>query len=77
MLSDSYVRIALKTAILRTDRTQRAFSMRVGIPEVRLSLLIRGKAEPTSDENASLSAALHQPSSVLFRRVRVPSRKNA
>jgi hypothetical protein len=68
MASECRVRVVLKTSILLSSRTQRAFSIRIGIPEGRLSSLVRGRTDPTEQESRVLCHALGCPARVLFHR---------
>ena len=52
------MRIGLKVAFLESGLTQRAIAASTGIPESRLSGIVRGWFEPTEDERAALARAL-------------------
>jgi hypothetical protein len=54
------MRLPLKIAILRSGRTQRAISLDTGIPETRLSQLVRGHVPPTPAERDALYRVLHR-----------------
>jgi hypothetical protein len=58
--------LILKVAIVATGHSQRAVGLRVRIPEVRLSDIIRGRVEATSRERRALSRVLGRPVSELF-----------
>lgn len=58
--------LSLKLAIVAARRTQREVSQRTGIPECRLSDIIHGKAEATSDERAKLARTLRKRIAELF-----------
>jgi hypothetical protein len=52
------VRLDLKVAIIKSGRTQRALSAATGIPEIKLSNIVRGLTWPSSTERSAISAAL-------------------
>jgi transcriptional regulator with XRE-family HTH domain len=52
------MRVALKIAIIRSLKTQRQLSLEVGIPETRLSELVRGRGIPTEAERDTLADVL-------------------
>ena len=67
------MRIGLKLAILQSGQSPRQVSLRTRIPESRLSCLVRGRAEPTTDERQALQACLQLGAGV---RRRARSRDN-
>jgi hypothetical protein len=58
------MRIALKTSILETGRSQRCVAAAAGIPENRLSSIVRGWADPRDYERAALIRVLGCSASV-------------
>ncbi len=58
--------VALKVAIIERDITQRVAAQRAGIPEVRLSMFVRGLAAPTEDEQRNLAKVLRRQRADLF-----------
>jgi len=60
------MRIRLKQAIVGTQRTQRAWSLRWRIPEGRLSMLIAGRCQPTEREERVIVRDLGVPADELF-----------
>jgi transcriptional regulator with XRE-family HTH domain len=58
--------IALKVAIIQRDITQREVARRTGIPEVRLSMFIRGCVAATEDEKRALAKVLRRGATALF-----------
>ena len=58
--------IALKVAVIERRLTQREVARRADIPEVRLSLIVRGREEATDDERKALSKILRRGVSRLF-----------
>ena len=52
------MRTKVKVAILEAGYTPRAISRRLGIPEVRLSNIIRGVTEPNDAERRALQQHL-------------------
>ena len=55
------MRLRLKTAILASGKTQRRVAADIGMPENRLSEIVRGWVTPSSDERERLVSALGQP----------------
>jgi hypothetical protein len=51
-------RVALKTAIFASDKTQRQVAAETKIPENRLSEIVRGWTDPRADERAALVRVL-------------------
>lgn len=60
------MRVGLKAAIMARGLTQRQFSRVAEIPENRVSELIRGWADPTSDERTRVARLLNLPAETLF-----------
>ena len=60
------MRMALKIAIVEADTTQRKVARAAGMPESRLSDIVRGWTTPRPDECAALARALGQPVDRLF-----------
>jgi hypothetical protein len=60
------LRLALKTAILETGKSQRELARETAIPESRLSQIVRGWADPREVEEMALAMALGRPSNDLF-----------
>lgn len=60
------INLALKIAIIESRKTQRSVSVLTGIPEVRLSGLVRGKLLASPKERDTLSRVLQRQSSTLF-----------
>lgn len=58
--------VALKVAIVEREITQREAARRARIPEVRLSMFVRGLATPTDTEQAALARVLRRQSAELF-----------
>jgi len=58
--------IALKIAIIEREITQREAARRAGIPEVRLSLFVRGLDRPSEDEEKALAKVLRRERADLF-----------
>lgn len=58
--------IALKVAIVEREITQREVARRAGIPEIRLSLFVRGHEQPTEDEQKALARILKRARADLF-----------
>jgi hypothetical protein len=56
----------LKLAIVQAGKTQREISRETGIPETRLSDLVRGWTRARPDEREKLARALGAPAAVLF-----------
>lgn len=52
------IRLDLKVAIIKSYRTQRALAEATGIPEIKLSNIVRGLVWPSSTERTAISAAL-------------------
>ena len=50
--------VELKLAILKTGKSQRQIAAETGIPESRLSLLVRGWAQPRPNELEELARVL-------------------
>lgn len=59
--------LALKFAVLASNRRQREVAAVAGIDEGRLSQIIRQRVIATQRERASLAAALNVPVEALFR----------
>lgn len=57
--------VALKVAIAQSRRTQRALSRTTGIPEVRLSNIVRGALTADAREVKKLARALGRPAEEL------------
>ena len=53
------MRLLLKTAILAAGKTQRLIANEAGIPENRLSRIVRGWVEPREAERLVLQTLLH------------------
>lgn len=60
------MRVNLKLAFLRSGKTQRQIASDTGIPENRLSELVRGWAVPREDEREVLARALNRSKDDLF-----------
>ena len=60
------MRVALKIAILESNRTQRILARETGMAESRLSDIVRGWVDPREDEKEALARVLNQPVAVLF-----------
>jgi transcriptional regulator with XRE-family HTH domain len=60
------VRMALKVAIIEADTTQRKVAREAGMPESRLSDIIRGWSMPRPDEREALARVLGRPVERLF-----------
>jgi hypothetical protein len=58
--------LALKIAIIEREITQRVAAQRAGMPEVRLSMIIRGLAEATDEEKKALAKVVRLKQSVIF-----------
>jgi transcriptional regulator with XRE-family HTH domain len=58
--------VTLKSRLFAAGLTQRAVSLRAGIPETRLSSILNGRARASRKERAALSRLLNTPESVLF-----------
>jgi transcriptional regulator with XRE-family HTH domain len=56
----------LKIAILDSGLTQRQISIQCGIPETRLSAIVRNRAVPSTQEQDDLSRVLRKTPDVLF-----------
>lgn len=69
--------IALKVAIVEREITQREAARRAGIPEVRLSLFVRGHETPTEDEQKALAKVLRRERRELFPVPDLPSEQPA
>jgi hypothetical protein len=52
------MRLGLKVAIVQSGKSQRAISVETGIPESRLSSIVRGWIEPRTDERNALMRLL-------------------
>ena len=59
-------RLSLKFAIIASGKTQRDLSIETGVPEVRLSLIVCGRRDPTSEEMATIARALKTSPAALF-----------
>jgi hypothetical protein len=59
------VRIDLKVAIIRSEKSQRQISIEAAIAETRLSDIVRRRADPTPGERDRLERALDD--STIFR----------
>lgn len=57
----------LKIAIMERGVSQTAIAKALGISVFRLSRIVRGRIEPTDDEQDRLSEILEQPRRKLFR----------
>jgi transcriptional regulator with XRE-family HTH domain len=62
----SGLNLALKVAILRTRRSQRAIAQDAGIPETRLSQIVNARVIATVEERRALARVLDQQVSSLF-----------
>lgn len=60
------MRMALKIAIIESHLTQRRLAREAGMPESRLSDIVRGWTIPRPDECAALARALGRPVDQLF-----------
>lgn len=60
------MRLNLKIAIVQSGKSQRSIAATCGIPENRLSTLIRGWAEPRDRERDAIAAALGKAPEDLF-----------
>ena len=60
------MRVNLKLAFLRSGKTQRQIASDTGIPENRVSELVRGWAVPRDDEREALAKALNESDAHLF-----------
>ena len=60
------LRRELKFAIIDSGRTQREVSIRTGIPETRLSAIVRNRVDPSEQERAALAFFLGRPATDLF-----------
>jgi transcriptional regulator with XRE-family HTH domain len=60
------MRIAFKLAILASGKSQRQLAVETGIPESRMSELVRGWKSPSEAETSLLTTALQRPAAVLF-----------
>ncbi len=60
------LRLAIWKRTTRTGETQGKIGLKAQIVETRLSLMIRGKVEPTKEERKALSAVLGIPEKDLF-----------
>jgi transcriptional regulator with XRE-family HTH domain len=60
------MRLAIKAALLQRELSQRELGRISYIHETRLSSIINGWTEPSSDERRRLAAALHQSEATLF-----------
>jgi len=58
--------LALKVAIVARGKTQREIARRTGIPEVRLSMFVRGVAQPSGDEKKALAKCLRRAAGDIF-----------
>jgi transcriptional regulator with XRE-family HTH domain len=56
----------LRNELFTQHLTQREFSKASGIPEVRLSAIIRGRAHATIDEMTAIAHTLKKPRAYLF-----------
>ena len=60
------VNLPLKLAIVATGKRQRIIATRARIPEVRLSLIVCGKATPREHEKQAIAKAVKRPVENLF-----------
>lgn len=60
------MRFELKIAILKSGKTQREVSVETGIPETRLSAIVRGRATPDAAEQDVLARELSTSPLALF-----------
>jgi transcriptional regulator with XRE-family HTH domain len=60
------MRVAFKIAIINAGVTQRQLSVAAGVPECRLSDIVRGRATPNDAERERLSVFLKRPEHELF-----------
>lgn len=60
------LRLPLKMAILSSGRSQRQVSLAAGIPEARLSDIVRKRTLPSEDERDALVRVLGGVASELF-----------
>jgi hypothetical protein len=58
--------MALKIAILESHLTQRMLAREAGMPESRLSDIVRGWADPREVEREALARVLNRPMAELF-----------
>ncbi len=58
--------ISLKVAIIERDITQREAARRAGIPEIRLSRVVRGFEQATDVERKALARVLRRAQGDLF-----------
>jgi transcriptional regulator with XRE-family HTH domain len=65
------MRIGLKTAILAAGKSQRQVAAACGIPENRMSDIVRGWTDPRDEERERISTALGRPVDELFERTPV------
>ena len=59
-------RATLRDAIFRSGRLQREIARAAGISEADLSRIVRGRMNPTEDEQKAIAKALRQPIDRLF-----------
>ncbi|HZO57055.1 MAG TPA: helix-turn-helix transcriptional regulator [Bryobacteraceae bacterium] len=64
-------RLNLKIAIVASGKSQRQIAAACGVPENRLSEIVRGWAEPRDREREALAAVLGKPADDLFGHVPV------
>ena len=60
------MRLNLKIAIVRSEKSQRELARASDVPENRLSSIVRGWVEPRDDERQAIADALGQPADELF-----------
>lgn len=60
------VNVALKVAIVQSQKQQRAIARRARLSETRFSHIVRGRIEPTSKEKERIAKALSCPVTDLF-----------
>lgn len=60
------MRVALKLAIFASGQSQRQIAAQTGIPENKLSAIVRGWRTPSDAEAALLANVLRQPADHLF-----------
>jgi hypothetical protein len=62
----SEIPVALKVAIVTSGKTQRRLALEAGVPEGRLSAIVRGWEDPTPAEREALARVLEKPAPALF-----------
>ena len=60
------MRLELKIAIVKSEKSQRWLSRESEVAENRLSSIVRGWVEPRDDERQAIADALGQPVDELF-----------